>query len=343
MEIKSDGSVYCCCEGWLPKPFGNILETNLKEIWHGEAAGQVRQSILNGSFSYCKACPYLPNPGGPVVAETYSTYPVDRIKTLKLDYDQSCNLACPSCRVTHSRHFVDVPKAERIHAAMLSSGILGITDRVYVTGVGDPFASSLFWNFLKNFGSQTLPEIPDNQDIKIFLHTNGLLCDEEHWSEMGKAGERVNEIGVSVDAATEATYKVNRGGSWSRLWNNIKFVNRLQVERQNIMLGMFFTVQANNFRELVPFTQLAFGHRVSWISITALRNWGTFTSEEYRERAVHLPGHPSYGEFREVIASVRRAGDARIVLDAFNPDHTDQNVICGEKAFLPASRLRRSP
>jgi len=336
MEIKADGGVYCCCEGWLPRPMGNILTSNLMEIWRGEDAGQIRQSILDGSFRYCKACPYLPNPGGPVVAETHDVYPVGRVATLKLDYDQSCNLTCPSCRVTHSKNFVDVPRVQKIHDAVLRSGILDITDRVYVTGAGDPFASPLYWNFLENF-----PEVPRNEGLKIFLHTNGILCDEAHWKAMGKTADRVNEIGISVDAATEATYKINRGASWNKLWNNIDFVNKLQADGKDLMLGMFYTVQANNFRELVPFTRMAFNHGVTWISVTALRNWGTYTPEDYQGRAVHLPHHPEHAQFREVVADARLTCDPRIVLDSFNPEFIDQDVICNADALLPAAKLKR--
>lgn len=336
LEIKADGSIYCCCEGWLPKPLGNILEQDLMEIWRSVAARQVRSSILDGSFRYCTACPYLPGPGGPVV----STGPIkpiaDRIGTLKLDYDQTCQLSCPSCRVTHSRDFVDVPKVTRIHDRMLSSGVLDLTDKLYVTGAGDPFASPLYWNFLK-----TLPELPRNPGLKIFLHTNGLLFDDRHWSELGSNQRRVAEVGISVDAGTAETYRENRRGSWDKLWSNIDFLNRLQDAGHSIMLGMFYTVQANNFRELGAFLQNAFEHRAKWISVTALRNWGTYEREDYRRRAVHLPEHPDHSDFIQTISDPSIAQDRRIILDRFNPQFIDQTIICNPDALLPAARLSK--
>jgi radical SAM protein with 4Fe4S-binding SPASM domain len=336
LEIKSNGDAYCCCEGWLPKPLGNVLEQDLMEIWHNTSAKEIRHSVLDGSFRYCRACPYLPGPKGPVVRDAPLRPDAERIKTLKLDYDQSCNLTCPSCRVTHSRNFVDVPLVTRIHEAVMSSRVLDHVDRLYVTGAGDPFASPLYWNFLK-----TLPELPQNPTLEIFLHTNGLLCDESHWAELGRNQQRVTEIGISVDAATATTYKTNRQGSWNKLWDNVDFINRLQTSGKKLMLGMFYTVQANNFREVIPFTRLAFGHRVSWISITALRNWGTYTTADYLSRAVHLPDHPDYAEFRQVIENEVLTRDPRIVLDNFNPAHTHQDVICNPEALLSASHLKR--
>ncbi len=333
IEVKANGNVYCCCEGWLPKPLGNVLTTALLQIWKDASAREIRSSILDGSFRYCTACPYLPGPGGPVT-DTSPIRPIaNRIHTLKLDHDQTCQLKCPSCRTDHSRYFVDDEKTRKIHEAVISSGVLDITDRVYVTGAGDPFASPLYWNFLKTLN------VPNNPTLKIFLHTNGLLLDESHWNEMGPNQDRVNEIGISVDAATPETYHTNRGGSWNKLWNNINFLNRLQESGKKIMLGMFFTVQDNNFREIIPFVQMAFAHKTSWISITALRNWGTYTADDYSQRAVHLPDHRNYQEFRRVISDPILTQDRRIILDSFNPDHAVQKVA---SPILPASRLRKT-
>lgn len=339
LEIKADGRCYVCCEGWLPKSIGNVLDGNLLDIWNSHEVNEIRGSILDGSFRFCKACPYLPAGGGPVINRQISDVRPDhsRVDVLKLDYDQSCNLSCPSCRVVHSSEFVDVPKVKRIHEAVVNSGILNITNTLYVTGAGDPFASNLYWDFLQNLH---LMDLSQNPRMKIFLHTNGLLFDEAHWENMGETRNRVTDVGISVDAATPATYKENRRASWNKLWRNIEFINRLQDQGRKITLGMFFTVQNNNFREVIPFTRLAFNHRASWISITALRNWGTYTDEDYARRAVHIPGHPNYEEFKKIINDPALK-NPRIVLDSFNPEYTNQDVISNPEALIPEKRLSR--
>jgi radical SAM protein with 4Fe4S-binding SPASM domain len=350
LEIKANGDVYCCCEGWLPKKFGNLLEQDLMKIWNSPDAIEVRRSIIDGSFRHCLACPYLPGPGGPVVEKWGQSnasainddLSVDYVGTLKLDYDQTCQLQCPSCRVRHSREFVDVPKVQLIHEKMLASGVLEKTLRLYVTGAGDPFASPLYWGFLKK-----LWQIALHPKLDIFLHTNGLLFDSSHWYELAPdTRRRVTEVGISIDASSEKTYQFIRGASWKKLWENIGFINRLQsfpetASGRPIMLGLFYTVQEANFREILPFLQLAWSHGVSWISITALRNWGTYQPDNYASRAVHLPGHPHHAEFKQVIADPRLTADPRIVLDSFNPEYVDQQVICNPGALLPESSLRR--
>src|SRR5258706_10541055 len=52
-DITSNGDVYVCCTGWLPKPVGNIKQNNIIEIWNSEQAQEIRKSILDGSFKYC--------------------------------------------------------------------------------------------------------------------------------------------------------------------------------------------------------------------------------------------------------------------------------------------------
>src|SRR5206468_11023436 len=56
-------------------------------------------------------------------------------------------------------------------------------------------------------------------------------------------------------------------------------------------------VQDNNFREMPDFVRL--GQRLSFdvVYFSQLVNWGTFSDEEFRRRAVHRPGHPRYREF----------------------------------------------
>lgn len=329
LEVKADGSVYCCCEGWLPKPLGNVLDQDLLEIWRmNEDSYEVRESVDDGDFQFCTACPYLPEVGGPVVAAEPAGHgpyrELRRLRTLKLDYDASCNLICPSCRVTHSRNFVDQDLVGQIHDRVMSSGVLDLVDQLYVTGSGDPFASPTFWKTLRE-----LRPNPRNPTMTLWLHTNGLLIDEHHWRDMGISREMVSDVGISVDAATPTTYAAVRGGSWARLWRNVEFLCTVMEARplyRPITLGMFYTVQAQNHRELPAFLELAFRHRVSWVSVTALRNWGSYSDADYLSRAVHRPDHPEHSSWLEVLQHPM-VRDGRVVLDRFDPRHVRQERV----------------
>jgi radical SAM protein with 4Fe4S-binding SPASM domain len=313
IEIKADGNVHCCCEGWLPKPLGNVLTKGLMEIWNGSEANEIRESILDQSFRFCTSCPYLPGPAGPLTRKQTQESQPGRIGTLKLDYDQSCNLTCPSCRTASSIHFVKQDRVSLIHSAILSSGALDLTDMLYVTGAGDPFASKTYWHFLCN-----LPDMPSNPNMQIFLHTNGLLFDAEHWEQLGKTRDRITRIGISIDAACASTYSLNRKASWAKLMENINFIDHIRALKPAIVMGLFFVVQANNFCEMPEFVRFGRNHKAHWISFTALRNWGTYTAEEYLDRAVHIPSHPLHKQFQETLHSPELK-DSIVIVESFSP------------------------
>jgi MoaA/NifB/PqqE/SkfB family radical SAM enzyme len=98
LQIDSDGDVQLCdCQLNMPYTIGNIYKNTLQEIWLGQSANQVRQSVIDGDFTYCNwACGSLhtlqtkPKEGSISIPE----FP----RIIKLDMDRSCNLKCPSCR-----------------------------------------------------------------------------------------------------------------------------------------------------------------------------------------------------------------------------------------------------
>jgi sulfatase maturation enzyme AslB (radical SAM superfamily) len=306
-EISLDGNVHCCCADWLPTPLGNIFKSSALEIWNSEIAQDIRRTILDGSYKYCTRCPYLLWPHTP--ERERPALVLNKIPTLRLCYDRTCNLACPSCR--REPIHTDTAQITRVHKATLQSHVLDIAQRVFLTGSGDPLASPTYFKFLQN-----LPNLAPH--LKIALLTNGLLLDESHMNTLGSALEQITEIGISVDGATPETYALNRGGSWTKLWHNIDLINRrLQLPGRKFSLYMCYVIQANNFRELVPFIELAFSHQVEWIIVYYLRNWSVFTEAEYKTRAVHLPEHPDYAEFGQLMTNKRLTSDSRLRLPIF--------------------------
>ena len=58
-HLARDGEVWPCA--WMHCTLGNLNEQTLGEMWRGEGAEQARESILDGSFAFCRgtSCPYL--------------------------------------------------------------------------------------------------------------------------------------------------------------------------------------------------------------------------------------------------------------------------------------------
>ena len=109
VEIDEDGDVMLCgCQFHMPYVVGNIYNQSLEDIWHGAEAKKVRQSVLDGEFTYCNwACPKLNH-----LESTPAALPLapDFPSIVKIDLDRSCNLKCPSCResVIQEKNNIDV-------------------------------------------------------------------------------------------------------------------------------------------------------------------------------------------------------------------------------------------
>jgi hypothetical protein len=60
-ETTIEGEVFPCCPPWLPVSIGNVYKEGPDNVWHSDAAREVRRSILEGSYEYCSrmACPVI--------------------------------------------------------------------------------------------------------------------------------------------------------------------------------------------------------------------------------------------------------------------------------------------
>jgi MoaA/NifB/PqqE/SkfB family radical SAM enzyme len=206
---------------------------------------------------------------------------------LRLAVDYACNLACPSCRSTPHRAIPgEHARVRAVQAAALSEGILEGLEWLSISGSGDPFASAANLELLRSLSPEKTP------NLKVRLHTNGLLLDATAWEKLGPARRMVRAVEVSADAATPETYAVNRGGNWAVLIRNLEFISSLRSAGALEIFQLSFVVQSNNWREAPAF--LAMGRRLGCdvVAFSAISNWGTFRPEDFVERAVHLPGHP---------------------------------------------------
>jgi molybdenum cofactor biosynthesis enzyme MoaA len=289
----------------MPEPLGSVTRDKPLALWNGWAAQRIRSSILDGSFRYCTGCPFLSSVTGPVRRRSELTDDAElsiirdarllvaRIGVLNLAYDRSCNLSCPTCRTE-----VIVASGPRLDGlrtfqdALVTPELLRSLDCLYVTGSGDPFASAALRDLLRSLDADDYP------NLAIALHTNALLFTEENWERMRRAQPLVSSVEISIDAATAATYALNRrGGDWNRLLERLEFVRTLRDSGAVPYLKLSFVVQENNWREMAAFVRLARRFGADATQFTALANWGTFGPAEFARRAVHLPSHPEHAEF----------------------------------------------
>ncbi len=306
LEVLFNNDVYMCCPVRLPKVIGNIKEQPVAQIWNSETAQELRQSILDGSFRYCKNCPYLLNMNGPVsetprtprlmeIVEKQLTVLEDGPKWLNLSNDLSCNLSCPSCRqsVIHI-HGKEFDETKRLQDDLL----LQVKDKLewlYICGSGDPFGSRLYRELLCSMDRDYYPG-------KLYLHTNANLLDEGMWQRMYKINEAVKWVHVSIDAATRETYTLNRrGGNWDKLQANLKFISALRSNGPIETFEISFVVQSNNWREMSDFVQMGINLGVDRVLFNPIDDWGRGLI--YQEKAVHLQDHPEHKQFVRSLAN----------------------------------------
>lgn len=309
-EMAWNKGVYLCCPGWLNKPIANATLDDPENIWASKNAKIIRTSVIDGSFRYCNAehCPHLINKTFPVkyVNEEEHKALEQRIENINHDdnkpgylnfsYDRSCNLSCPSCR----NEIVIASKNEREQYRDLASKTLAAfgdkAKELYITGSGDPFSSRHFWELL------TGDELTKYPDLAMRIHTNGQLCTPNRWEMIRHVEDKISTLEISVDGASAETYSLNRTpGDWDVLCSNMEFVSELRKANRVKRLQLDFVVQNNNFLEMARFVEYAKSWNADVVYFSVLNNWGTFSNEEYLERAVHNPAHKNHAKLIEVL------------------------------------------
>lgn len=306
------GDVYMCCSAWLNIPIGNLTRQSVEEIWNGAKAREIRQSILDGSFKFCNhsRCPSLQTITGPVerieevkdedlkiVIEKGLTVLPHGPREINCSYDRSCNLSCPSCRTEiiiesgNKKQILNIQK--KIHTEALKDAHL-----LYITGSGDPFGGPFYREWLQTMRRKDMPNLR-----QIHIHTNAQLWTPKIWNTLREdIRQLVKTTEISIDAASAPTYSVNRrGGSFERLIENLTFISALREHGplKSVTIGM--VVQENNFLEMPDFIRLGKRFHFDTVYFSQLVNWGTYSDEEFRSRAVHLPSHPKHSEFIELL------------------------------------------
>jgi hypothetical protein len=310
------GEVFPCCQSWLKKSFGSMADKPVSAVWNGRAAQDIRRSILDGSFRYCRGdvCPYLQRIDGPVSRAVDVTDPLMRrvidegLVELPFGpsdviccFDQSCNLSCPSCRARlimetdHADAIVDIQKR-------LEEEALGEAKLLYITGSGDPFGSPFFRSWLQTMKTERMPRLE-----RIHLHTNALLWTPRIWETIPAATRRlIRSATLSIDAATAETYAQNRrGGDFQTLLERLAFIAELRAEGPLESLEFHMTVQANNVAEMPDFVALGRRFGADRVSFHQLLDWGSYAPEDYRARALHMPDHPMHGALLDMLVDPR--------------------------------------
>lgn len=290
----------CDCDGWLPIPVGKVEDfESLQEIWESPIAKILQQDITDKKFTWC-------------AIDHCGIKHWDCTKqhiTLTITIDESCNLACPSCRRDHVMVQSGPEFEKKINAInKILSWLNSCDDSIVITlgGSGDPLASAIIRPLFKSH--QPKP----NQ--KFVLHTNGLLIKKQ--LSDSKVLSNVSRFNISVDAASEVVYnKVRIGGSWPVLIDNFNFIKTVGFENRT---NLNFALQKNNYQDLLEFGKLC-EHYGFGAQIHQLDNWATWIPAPvtdpdawtikhgtFLEHNILNPQHPEFAECKEIVLEFYR-------------------------------------
>ena len=267
--IDKMGSCYLCeCASWLPQSVGNLHIQSLENILNSSMAGELQNSIADGSYRYCnnKQCSWLVGKDFELFEKENPNY---RIKNIRLAIDDSCNLSCPSCR-THQ--IFERDKFQLRKRFQLADKIVEYvkkqahTINIHVGSDGDPFASLIYRYFVKAIKS--LP------NVRFTIQTNGLLIKKMHQRHLNMF-KKLDVLNISIDGATKATYeKLRRGGSFDKIIENLESAKTLK-QQHGFKFNLHFVVQQDNWREIPLMLELAHRYNVDRMFFNKIQNWNT--------------------------------------------------------------------
>lgn len=166
-------------------------------------------------------------------------------KEIELEVTSRCNLRCVQCSQswTPDDQKKDIP--DNILDAMRPA--LAECESISLHGIGEPLLADNFWEIIDAI----------NPKANISFHSNMTIMNEEIAEKLTDG--RVKLIDISMDAATEETYRKIRGASFDRVINNIKCLVKKKKEKKSEYpeLRMNMTLMRENIEELPEFVQLS--------------------------------------------------------------------------------------
>jgi hypothetical protein len=309
--VNGNIECYVCCPTWLPTSIGPFGEENVIDIWNNSTIQKIRQSVFDGTYEYCNAdlCPeiqdgklhdvrFAKDPNHRKIIKDNKTYLDRGPRRINFSEDRTCNLSCPSCRTSIiSIDKDDLDKIKAFREKFLPR-LLETAGSIFVCSAGDPFASPIYKDFLFNLDGKKYPQ------LEINILTNGVLFTPQTWQSMIKIHKNLHTIFISLDAAKEDTYNiVRRGGDLNKAISNIEFLSTLLNTGTINKLQLDFVVQDTNFRELPDFVALGIRLKVSKVYFQKISNWGSYDSNEFKNKDICSPQHPQHSEFLKVCSN----------------------------------------
>lgn len=282
--INSVQDFHFCCGDWSLGVQNILQNPDLQSIWDSIEAKVYRLSMINRTYSFCnwKRCVYLR-------AEPEVNPELERLHfesqlipdSLEIGIDRTCNLFCQSCRcqviVESGGRLDNINRSKQI---IKQSGWLDKCKTLLLGGQGEVFFSPTYKELM--YHSQ-------NGRNKLDLRTNGVLLTETEFLKLKEMYGELKII-VSIDAATRETYRKLRRSkdkkAWDKLVCNLEMLSEKRRRKELDFFQINMCVQRDNYAEIPQFVTWGETLNVDAIYLTPIRNWGTFSDEEFEEVSI---------------------------------------------------------
>lgn len=299
--LTTEGRVWPC--PWMHYDIGNLYEQDLDEIWHSEAAEAARQTILDGSFAYCRkiSCPFcerdeLPDLSAEEIKERAVATETPKYMAIANDY--ICNIACTTCR----SEIYCPAEGEREKIDDVLARLLPFANRaemIDVNGNGEFLANPSFLRLLEQLKFE-------KEDSIISFQSNGVLFDEDHWERFSHLSRFEIGVTITLNSLRREVYRYLSGGFdyADKVLNNLKFLSRLRREGKINVLQVVMVVQESNFWEIPEyvrtFTQSE-EFEIDHIMFRPVYKWFGMERETYWFKNMLNPLHPYHKEYLKIL------------------------------------------
>lgn len=171
--------------------------------------------------------------------------------TLEVELIRGCNIwpPCPMCSLTSVTGYNGHRPMKIFDIQILEQNkdLLENAHHIFFCGYGEPLLSKSFFYYLDNFDPKT----------PFSFFSNGQLLDREKVERM--INHNIVDIGFSIDAGTEETYRKIRGhGDFTlkRTLDNIEYlVKRVEEHKKKTIIMLLFVIMKENYQELPQFME----------------------------------------------------------------------------------------
>lgn len=319
VSIHSNGNVYpCLCKVWQTKgSIGNLNEHSLEELFSSQWIEEFRGTIIDQSFRYCDKdhCGKIWN-----LDEIDSFDSIDKptlpTNIFLQNLDLSCNLACPSCRLSHYYVKERNPAADFILDSLKKS-YQDFDKPVYLTGdgEGEMLASQSYLHFLESPG---LPKC-----FKICINSNGNLL-TKRLDLVDKLGSQLCDINICFDASNQETYKKVRGGNLDLVKKGVQ-----EVIARGVNVTAQFVVQKENYQEILEYRDMCLDLGIKFIGLQGIVRWPHMSDVWWEKNQIIDNPEIDYNWLIPALKEFKKTPDSGTngVIETLIAQHTSKPVI----------------